>query len=115
MLRAVRFLVITIMALLTGCVGFGSPPPPAEAVVAGQLGPVIRPVGGGPPIECRGVARDHCENVGSIGDEMGIDLADVDRVIVSCIRTCGVRGGEFRIDVVVDGGTREIARGGWGE
>ncbi len=103
------------MALLTGCVGFGSPPPSAGPVLAGQLGPVIRPVGGGPPIECRGVPHDHCENVGSIDDEMGIDLADVDRVIVSCTRICGVRGGDFRIDVVVDGKTREIARGGWGE
>lgn len=112
---AIRVVPFLVMVLLTGCVGFGSPPPPAEPVLAGQSGPVIRPVGDGPPIECRGVPRDHCQNVGSIDAEMGIDLANVDRVIVSCIGACGVPAGDFRIDVVVDGRTREIARGGWGE
>ena len=45
------------------------------------------------------------------------DVAMIDRVIVSCEGApCTAADGAFRIDVVtVDGGTREIGRGGYGD
>ena len=110
-----RVAALLVIVVLAGCVGFGPPPAESSTVPAGQLGPVIRPAADGAPIECRGIPRNRCEDVGTIDDGMGIDLAIVDRVIVSCLGICNARGGEFRLDVVVDGGTREIARGGWGE
>lgn len=86
------------------------------AVPAEEQGPVLpRPDGDGPPIECRGVPRSTCERPGSIQDgDAGHDLASVERVIVSCIGVCTPTAGEFRVDVVVDGRTDEVARGGYG-
>lgn len=111
-----RAVPLVIALALSGCMGFASAPLSTGSVEAGPLGPVIQPNGDGPPIECRGVPRDACEGPGSIEDGMGgIELATVDRVIVSCMGTCTLRGGEFRVDVLIGERTREIARGGWGE
>lgn len=71
-----------------------------------------------PPVECRGVAQDRCLSAGSIeGDVGGVDVADIERVIVSCEGTpCTSVGGAMRMDVLLrDGTTVEVARGGYGE
>ena len=111
-----RLVGILVAALLTGCVGIGLPPPDAEPVPVGPLNaPFPRPDGDGPPIECRGLARDRCEAPGSIADGVGgVALDEVERVIVSCIGSCSSNGGEFRIDVVIGDQTREVGRGAYG-
>jgi hypothetical protein len=105
-----RFAGIVAAVLLSGCIGVDIPPPDLEAVPVGPLNaPFARPDGNGPPIECRGLPRDHCDGPGSI--EFGVGgaaLEDVDWVIVSCIGTCAPSGGEFRIDVVEGEFTREV-------
>lgn len=108
--------VTLVMALLlAGCVGVGVPPD-LGAVAVEEQGQILPPPDGdGPPIECRGVPRSACEGPGAIQDgDGGHDLASVERVIVSCIDVCTSTAGEFRVDVVVDGRTDEVARGGYG-
>jgi hypothetical protein len=109
---------MVVAILLTGCgVTVGEAPPALEPIAAGEVGPVFpRPGGNGPPIECRQLARDRCLRIGTIEDgTSGVDLVEVDRVIVSCIGRCTPDGGEFRIDVVIDSETRAVGRGGYGE
>ena len=109
---------IFVALVLTGCgIILGEAGPELEPVPAGPLGPVVAPPGGdGPPIECRGIVRERCVEVGVLRDGMGggIDLEAVERVIVSCIGRCTPDAGEFRIDVLVGEHTSEIARGGYG-
>jgi len=112
---------IGLLAILTtagGCIGFG-PRASDGAVAAGPIGPVVKPTNGsGPAIECRGLAQDRCLRAGSVEGWVGeIDVADVDRVIVSCEGSpCTPAGGAMRIDLLLrSGAIVEIARGGYGE
>jgi hypothetical protein len=104
--------------ILAGCglVSIGGGPQDLGPVPVGPLGPVIDAPVGGPPIECRGILLDRCTEVGTLHEDgsMGVDVDEVERVIVSCIGRCTLVDGEFRIDVVIDNFTREIARGGYG-
>jgi len=88
-------------------------------VEAGPVGYVVLPTSGrGPAIECRGLASDRCLRAGSVEGWVGeIDVAHVDRVIVSCEGDpCTAVGGAMRVDLVLDGGkVVEVARGGYGE
>jgi hypothetical protein len=108
---------IALSVLLAGCGGvmFGGGPGDEGVVPVGPLGPVIEPPNGdGPPIECRGIARDRCGEVGTLQDGMGVDLDEVKRVIVSCIGLCTSAQGEFRTDLVIGDATLEFGRGAYG-
>jgi hypothetical protein len=102
------------MFVLPGCalVSVGDQPIRAE-----QVGPVfVRPGGDGPPIECRGLDRDHCVGPGSIEDRIpGVDFDEIERVIVSCLGRCTSAGGEFPIDILVNGRAQDIGRGAYGD
>ena len=102
-----------------GCIGFSLRPAPRSPVPAGPLGEIVAdPVASGPPIECRGVARERCLNAGSVeGMIAGIEVSDAERVIVSCEGDpCTGEGGAMRVDLLLlDGTTVEVARGGYGE
>ncbi len=102
-----------------GCIGFGLRPEARSPVPSGPLGEVLAdPAATGPPIECRGVARDRCLSAGSVeGMIAGIEVSDAERVIVSCEGApCTATGGAMRIDLLLrDGTTVEVARGGYGE
>jgi hypothetical protein len=88
-------------------------------VPPGPIGQIVAQAdASAPPVECRGIARDRCLSAGSIeGGVGGVDVADIERVIVSCEGTpCTAVGGAMRMDVLLrDGTTVEIARGGYGE
>jgi hypothetical protein len=101
---------------LAGCgMIFGGAAPDLEPVPVGPFGPVVAaPDGVGPPIECRRIARDRCLEVGVIHDGVGVNVDEVDRVIVSCIGRCTSESGEFRIDFLQGNFTTEHARGGYG-
>lgn len=111
---------ILLTALSTGCgLMLGPQRPHAERPrVSGEvLGPVFASANGGPPVECRGLSRDHCEGPGQLEEgAAGMPLRDVVRVIVSCISdSCDEAGGNFRIDVLLeDGNTQQIGEGGYG-
>ena len=102
-----------------GCIGFGPGRGERPSVDARPVGQVVVPTGGqGPAIECRGLTQERCRQAGSVEGWVGeIDVADVDRVIVSCEGDpCTALGGAMRVDLVLDDGkVVEIARGGYGE
>jgi hypothetical protein len=104
--------VVALVLVGCGIVNLGE----GGEISADQLGPVFaRPGEDGPPIECRGLDRDHCLSPGTINDTVpGFDFDEIHRVIVSCIGRCSSESGEFQIDIVVDGGTRSIGRGAYG-
>ena len=112
--------LLLVAAILNGCIGFGGcrisfPPLAVEQRVAMLPDPE-----GGPPVECRGLALGQCDIGFTILDDarpgVGWDVADIDRVVVSCVGTCTVRGGETRLDIVFADGTSELyANGGYGE
>ena len=116
--RLLPALLVTLLASGCGLVLDPGGGPDAQPPVSGEeLGPIIPAPNGGPPIECRGVARAHCEGPGIFEDGVGgLRVRDVQRVIVTCTSlTCGPGGGEFRIDVLLrDGTTQEIGAGGYG-
>ena len=116
-------LVVFLASLLVagtagGCIGFGLRPE-RSPVPSGPLGEILAdPAASGPPIECRGVARERCLSAGSVeGMIAGIEVSDAERVIVSCEGDpCTAAGGAMRIDLLLrDGTTVEVARGGYGE
>ena len=102
-----------------GCIGFGLRPAERSPVPPGLLGEIVAdPAASGPPIECRGLARERCLSAGSVeGMIAGIEVSDAERVIVSCEGDpCTAAGGAMRIDLLLrDGTTVEVARGGYGE
>jgi len=110
--------LLAIATIAGGCIGF-APRARGGAIAAGPIGPVVQPTdGSGPAIECRGLAQDRCLHAGSVEGWVGeIDVADVDRVIVSCEgNPCTAAGGAMRVDLLLRSGTIiEIARGGYGE
>ena len=85
---------------------------------AGMVGVIVVPTDGqGPPIECRGLTRERCLSAAPIEDGVGgVDVADIERVIVSCEGApCTAAGGAMRVDVLLgDGRTVEFGRGGYG-
>jgi hypothetical protein len=102
-----------------GCIGFELRPAVRSPVPSGPLGEVLAdPAATGPPIECRGIARERCLSAGSVeGMIAGIEVSDAERVIVSCEGDpCTDAGGAMRIDLLLlDGTTVEVARGGYGD
>lgn len=109
--------LVAVVVLVGACLA--APSAQRPPVAAALVGPVVVPrVAGGPPIECRGLSRDHCATVGSFeGDLGGVARTDIERVIVSCEGApCTTTGGAMRLDLVLrDGTTVEVARGGYGE
>src|SRR5688500_11554423 len=114
-------IVVAVVAagVVAGCIGFGLRPEARSPVPAGPLGEIVAdPVATGPPIECRGLARERCLSAGSVeGRIAGIEVSDAERVIVSCEGDpCTSTGRAMRIDLLLrDGTTVEVARGGYGE
>jgi hypothetical protein len=119
--RPLAMVVVAVVAAVAtgGCIGFGLRPEARAPVPAGPLGEIVAdPVATGPPIECRGLARERCLSAGSVeGMIAGIEVSDAERVIVSCEgEPCTDMGGAMRIDLLLhDGTTVEVARGGYGE
>ncbi len=116
---AMATFAVVAAGAVAGCIGFGLRPEPRSPVPAGPLGEIVAdPVATGPPIECRGLARERCLSAGSVeGMIAGIEVSDAERVIVSCEGDpCTATGGAMRIDLLLrDGTTVEVARGGYGE
>jgi hypothetical protein len=110
--RVLGSLVMAIVLVGCGIVDLGE----GDQVSAEQLGPVFaRPGGDGPPIECRGLDQEQCLRPGTIDvTAPWVDVDLIDRVIVSCVGQCSPESGEFRIDLVQDGGTRNIGGGDYG-
>jgi hypothetical protein len=111
--------LLAVSAVVVGCAGFGTGATVHSAVAPGPIGPIIASADAtGPPIECRGLARDRCIHAGSVeGGVGGVDVSDIARVIVSCEGSpCTAAGGAMRIDLLLrDGTTVDVARGGYGE
>lgn len=75
---------------------------------------------GGPPVECRGLPVSSCDiGFTMLDDRRGdtsLDVADVERIVISCVGACNPQGGETRVDVILANGRTElIANGGYGE
>ena len=113
----VRTVTIVIgLTLVAGC-GVGVCSPSFEPIPAEQSGNVVGVTDDGLPVECRGLAADRCRS-GAGGDVIppDIDRDSVDRMVVSCVGRCTARGGEMRMDLVLDDGeTRLVGNGGYGE
>jgi len=110
----------TFVAVIVIAVGSGACAGPARTPVPpGPIGQIVAQAdSSAPPVECRGLARDRCLSAGAIEGEVGgVDVADIERVIVSCEGApCTAAGGAMRMDVLLrDGTTVEVARGGYGE
>lgn len=104
-----RFLVPLVAALLliSGCevtrTVVGGPGP----IPAGPVGPVVQNPNGGPPVECRGIPVQECQqSAGNPGRQ------DVVRVIVTCTKVCTRFEGEYRLDYVTANGAVEQSGGG---
>ena len=105
-----RVLLATIALLSLSACGFlgGTVVQDRPPVPAGPLGPVLPGQGGSPPVECRGVPMQPCQDFGS-GAEAGAV-----RVIVTCIGVCTPVNGEVRIDTLQpDGTTRSMGQGSY--
>jgi hypothetical protein len=112
--------LLLVAVILNGCIGFGGCRIRFPPLAIEQIGVVLPDPDGGPPVECRGLALDQCEIGFGILDEPGPGLdwevADINRVVVSCVGACTESGGETRLDVVFANGTSELyANGGYGE
>ena len=118
-LLAMVFVALVAGGAVAGCIGFGLRPEPRSPVPAGPLGEIVAdPVATGPPIECRGVARERCLSAGSVeGMIAGIEVSDAERVIVSCEGDPCTAGGRRDADRSAPARrtTVEVARGGYGE
>jgi hypothetical protein len=115
-MRPIASVLMTLA--LAGCIGFGGCRPSFPPLAIEQTGPLLVDPGGGPSVECRNLAATHCEVGFHVVDDPrpGFDVADIDRVVVSCVATCTARGGETRMDVVFRDGTSVVyANGGYGE
>ncbi len=113
-------MTLTAAVALSGCglAEVASPPAALPPIPAGPLGPTFARLGGGGPlIECRNLPETRCLTPGTIQPQPGgIQLGDIERVIVSCeTAACTEEAGPFRIDVLLRNGTMQtIGRGGYG-
>ena len=77
-----------------------------------ERGPIIAAPNGGPPIECRGIPREHCVSPGTLVEDADLDFGDVSRVIVSCTSArCDAANGELRIDLLMKGSSTTLNYG----
>jgi hypothetical protein len=110
--------LLGIGSMSVGCLGVGLTGRGQASVEPGPIGAIVVPADGEVPIECRGLAQDRCLHAGSVeGWVGGVDVVDVERVIVSCEGApCTTVGGAMRIDLLLRNGTTvPVARGGYGE
>src|SRR3712207_2416802 len=109
----------TLIAIaLSGCIGFGGCTVSFPPLAIERTGQLLEDARGGPPVECRGLAIDYCDAGFHVVRQarLPFDAAAVERVVVSCVGTCSPRGGEMRIDVVLDDGTSQLySNSGYGE
>ena len=115
---SIRFLTSIAATVALSACGIGQPPATLAPIPQGPLGPIFaRPGGGGPPIECRALPETRCVEPGTIQPQPGgLQLAEIERVIVSCeSASCTEEAGAFRIDVLLANRTMQtLARGGYG-
>lgn len=113
-----RALLVLMAPLLLAACGVGECRIELDPIAAERSGPVIADPAGGPPVECRGLDREHCGIGFGLDEQIEERFAgrDVDRVVVSCIGVCRPEGGEFRLDVVFALGDSEtLGNGGYGQ
>ena len=106
-----RSVVLAAIVVLFALIGAGCaliPTQDSAPVPPGPLGPIVPAVGGGPPIECRGVPLEQCRSFGNSGD------ADTVRYIITCTTVCTPEKGDVRIDILgSDGTTRSNGNGAY--
>ena len=108
-----RWVALLLLPVLAAC-NLGTCNPSFEPLDPEQPGVMIAPRADGIEVECRGVERERCRQ--SANGVPGIDtLEGVERVVVSCVGRCTARGGELRMDVVIDDEATFVANGGYGE
>ncbi len=96
----------TAMTWIVAACGFtvlGQPPP----IPVGPVGPVVANPNGGPPVECRGMPIDECQQFAA-----DVGRQDVVRVIVTCTTVCTATEGEYRLDLLLANGRIEQAGSG---
>jgi hypothetical protein len=108
MCRARLSTFLAVGLLVGGCeftrTVVGGPDP----IPVGPVGPVVQNPNGGPPVECRGMPIQQCQQ--SAPSDLGRN--DVVRAIVTCTKVCTPIEGEYRLDLVTAGGRVEQAGGG---
>jgi hypothetical protein len=112
--EAMRWIAAFLLVpALTSC-AIGSCHPEFEALAVEESGMRLPDRADGLGVECRGLEASRCLEMAE-GELPGVDVAESDRIVVSCVGQCTPRGGETRIDVIQGDQAILIANGGYGE